>query len=141
MATVHDVANYILKNKGPISAMKLQKLVYYALAWSLVWDDQPLFDEPIQAWANGPVSPALYQRHKGMFLLTPKPGVEPNLTDDQMDTINKVLEFYGHLSSQQLSDLSHSEQPWRDARRGLADGERGNHVISHRSMADYYESL
>jgi len=60
MASVHDVAAYILREQGAMSTWKLQKLVYYSLAWHLVWDDEPLFEEPIQAWANGPVVRALY---------------------------------------------------------------------------------
>lgn len=32
MANVSDVASYILKKKGSMSAMKLQKLVYYSQA-------------------------------------------------------------------------------------------------------------
>ena len=67
MATVGDVARYILERLAPdrfgdrVTAWKLQKLVYYAQAWSLVWDEVPLFPERIEAWANGPVCPTLYQ--------------------------------------------------------------------------------
>jgi uncharacterized phage-associated protein len=32
MATAHDVAAYILKKWGKMTAMKLQKLVYYSQA-------------------------------------------------------------------------------------------------------------
>ena len=32
--------------------MKLQKLVYYSQAWSLIWDEKPLFEEEIEAWAK-----------------------------------------------------------------------------------------
>lgn len=49
MATVHDVAAYILAKHGPMTAMKLEKLVYYSQAWSLVWDDKPLFRSKIEA--------------------------------------------------------------------------------------------
>jgi len=49
--SVHDVAAYILKKQGEMSAMKLQKLVYYSQAWSLVWDEKPLFRAQIEAWA------------------------------------------------------------------------------------------
>ena len=45
--------------------MKLQKLVYYCQAWSLAWDDKPLFDEDFEAWANHPVCPELFKHHKG----------------------------------------------------------------------------
>ncbi|CUP62134.1 Uncharacterized phage-associated protein [Anaerostipes hadrus] len=44
MANVFDAAKYILERLGEMSTMKLQKLCYYAQAWSLVWDDVPLFD-------------------------------------------------------------------------------------------------
>ena len=65
MANALDVAAAILKRTGPIPAMKLQKLVYYSQAWSLVWDDRPLFKDRIEAWANGPVIPNLYRAHRG----------------------------------------------------------------------------
>lgn len=71
MATVYDVADYILGSCGPMSAMKLQKLVYYAQAWSLVWDEQPLFPDDFEAWANGPVVRSLYDLHRGQFRVSP----------------------------------------------------------------------
>ena len=55
-----DVAAYILRKQGTMPAMKLQKLVYYSQAWSLVWDDRPIFRDRIYAWANGPVIRNLY---------------------------------------------------------------------------------
>lgn len=45
MANVSDVAAYILQKHGRMTTMKLQKLVYYSQAWSLVWDEKPLFQE------------------------------------------------------------------------------------------------
>src|SRR5271170_6235706 len=66
----HDVAAYILQKCGPMTAMKLQKLVYYCQAWSLVWDESPLFNEPIEAWANGPVVPSLFSKLQGTYIVT-----------------------------------------------------------------------
>ena len=37
---VFDVAAYILEKIGSMTTMKLQKLVYYSQAWSLVWDGE-----------------------------------------------------------------------------------------------------
>ena len=65
MNNVFDVAEYILSQTGTISAMKLQKLIYYCQAWSLVWDDKKLFPEKIEAWISGPVIRDLYEKHKG----------------------------------------------------------------------------
>ncbi|WP_322751241.1 MULTISPECIES: Panacea domain-containing protein [unclassified Frankia] len=143
MVTVHDVAAYILQQRAPMSAMKLQKLVYYSQAWSLVWDDAPLFPERIQAWANGPVVYELFDAHRGRYTVQHpwERGNPETLTDDQRETIDEVLRAYGDFSARQLSVLSHSERPWIEARRGLAPLDRGAQVIDPTVMIDYYGSL
>ncbi|MGH9931230.1 MAG: Panacea domain-containing protein [Pyrinomonadaceae bacterium] len=139
--SAHDVAAFILKQQGEMTAMKLQKLVYYSQAWSLVWDDEPLFGEEIEAWANGPVVRALYARHQGQFKVREWNGNPEKLSDTQRETIMKVLEYYGDMPSQVLSDLSHREEPWLKAREGLAPTERGRRVITSAAMAEYYSRL
>ena len=144
MASVHDVAAYILEKKGPMTAMKLQKLVYYCQAWSLVWDERPLFNEPIQAWANGPVVPALYAEHRGCFMVGRDimPTGDPSKLDtDARETVDAVLEFYGQRSAQWLSDLTHAETPWQEARQGVANGASCEAEITHAAMAEYYSTV
>jgi len=142
MVTVLDVAAYILSKRGPMTAMKLQKLVYYAQAWSLVWDEKHLFRNEIQAWANGPVAPTLYQAHRRQYMISRLPqGDKSALTPQERETVEAVLKYYGAKSSQWLSDLTHAEKPWKEARKGLAPGERGRAVITPAAMAEYYGSL
>jgi uncharacterized phage-associated protein len=142
MATVHDVAAYILQRLGPMSAMKLQKLVYYAQAWSLVWEDKPLFKARIEAWANGPVIPELYRHHRGSFQVSKwERGNASALEADDQSTVNAVIKFYGHRSPQWLSDLTHMEAPWIKARKGVSPGDTCTNEITVESMADYYTSL
>jgi uncharacterized phage-associated protein len=142
MTTVHDIAAYILKKCGPMSAMKLQKLVYYSQAWSLVWEDRPLFQAEIQAWASGPVVPILYHKHKGQFLLKDwQDGSPKKINQDDKETIDVVLRAYAHFNAQVLSELTHREAPWKDARRGTPPGVRSNAEITHEAMSEYYSSL
>ena len=142
MTTVHDIAAYILRKKGEMTAMKLQKLVYYSQAWSLVWDEEPLFRERIEAWANGPVVPALYRLHKGLFKVVDWPKGDPDkLMPHQRETVDAVLDYYGGKSSQWLSSLTHQERPWIDARKGLRPDDPGTREISLAAMAEYYGSL
>ena len=139
MATVFDVAAFILKKNGRMTTMKLQKLVYYSQAWSLVWDERPIFKEKIEAWSNGPVVKELFFAHQGELNISEEPrGDIKKLDDDARDTINAVLKHYGDKSGQWLSALTHSEDPWRDARKGLPDGVRGNNVITHEALVNYY---
>lgn len=143
MAGLLDVAVYILEKQGEMTAMKLQKLVYYCQAWALVWDEHPLFESIIEAWANGPVAPELYVCHRGQFSVNKGsiPGEPNNLTANEKDTIESVLKFYGDKPSQWLSELTHQEDPWLNARAGLNPGERGHAEITQAAMAEYYGSL
>lgn len=138
-----DVADYILQELGPMTAMKLQKLAYYSKAWHAVWEEEELFPERIEAWANGPVVVDLYRIHKGEFRVTPGyfRGDPASLCPGQKESVDIVLQTYGDLNPQQLSDLTHVEAPWRDARHGLMPGERGDHPITTAAMVEYYSSL
>jgi uncharacterized phage-associated protein len=141
--SVFDVAQHILDKLGTMTTWKLQKLCYYSQAWSLVWDDCPLFKERIEAWANGPVVPALYKKHSGQFNISKVGGNPTALDSNQRETIDAVLATYGCKSSQWLSELTHSEAPWQEARSraGLSLGERGNSEITLDDMAEYYGGL
>jgi uncharacterized phage-associated protein len=139
---VFDVAAYIVKKLGQISTMKLQKLVYYSQAWSLVWDEEPLFNEKIEAWANGPVIRELFSFHRGHYYIDNVPiGNPENLGENQKETIDAVLDFYGNKSAKWLIDLTHMEKPWKKSRKGLTPTERGNREIKLDLIADYYSSL
>ena len=139
---VFDIAAYILERMEIMTTMKLQKLVYYSQAWSLVWDEKPLFEEDIEAWANGPVVRKLFDCHRGMYEISSMPLGNSDLLDqEQRDTVDAILEYYGHRSAQWLIELTHIEDPWVQARKGLPKLERGNRVISLDAMADYYSSL
>jgi uncharacterized phage-associated protein len=122
--------------------MKLQKLVYYSQAWSLVWDEGPIFPERILAWANGPVVYELFKRFQRQYQISITEIGDPSkLKPKNMATIRAVLKYYGDQSSQWLSDLTHMESPWRNARRGLDQNARGGREITHAALAEYYGSL
>lgn len=147
MANIFDTAKYILQQHGSMSSMKLQKLCYYSQVWSLVWNDTPLFDEDFQAWATGSVCPELF--FKIFFKIKNKPlvsinditGEEGDLTDNQKDTIDRVLEHYGDHTAQWLSQLTQIEEPWKIARKGVSSGVSCDNIITKESMAMYYGGI
>jgi uncharacterized phage-associated protein len=142
MASVHDVAKYILREKGELDTWKLQKLVYYCQAWHLVWESEPLFPERIEAWANGPVIRALFQEHRQKFKVSSWPqGKISNLKPSERESIDVVLGHYGSKTGMWLRELTHREPPWRTAREGLSPGERSNREITLGALSTYYGSL
>ena len=142
MARVDDVAAYVIQKHGTMTAMKLHKLLYYSHAWHLVWDEKPLFPERIEAWANGPVAPHVYDNHRGQFRINHWRFGNPDcLNVDETETIDIVLEAYADLTAHELSNMTHREAPWRNARYGKRPGEWSKEQITNSAMAEYYDSL
>ena len=143
MATVFDVAKYILTKEGTMSTWKLQKLCYYSQAWHIAWTEHPLFEEKFEAWANGPVCPDLFRIHKGKFLIS-KEDISGNideLTQNEKESVDIVLKDYGDMEPYDLRELSHKEDPWKNARGNLPDGTICKNEIKQEDMGEYYGSL
>lgn len=142
MASVDSVAAAVLERTGAVDSFKLQKLVYYCQAWHLAWEGERLFDSRIEAWANGPVVPALYKKHRGEYRIEKWLDGNPHdLTDRERTTIESVVNFYDKYSGWELAELTHREMPWRSARVGLGPNDRGNREISPAAMLEFYGSL
>lgn len=137
MASVHDVAKY-MRSRGSFSRMKLLKLVYYAQAWSIAWDGEPLFSEAIEAWPQGPVARELWvdMQHGPRNMGDPE-----SLSQAQRETIDEVLRFYGTLGGDDLSELTHLEPPWRQARASLPAQAPSRKPVTADSMKEYFGSL
>lgn len=144
-ANVFDVAAYILeKIPGDMSTWKLQKLVYYCQAWHSVWEDKALFPERIEAWFAGPVVPNLYNIHKGKFSITRQEltvGDSNKLLPEEKGTIDKVLDTYAKFSGYQLSQMSHRERPWKEARGDCKDDEICHNEITLEKICEFYSSV
>lgn len=145
MATVHDVAAYILVKAAPMSAMKLQKLCYFSYGYHLAWEDRPLFAERFEAWANGPVAPELYRRHRGRFELK-RGDIEGDpleLDDAERESVDIVLENMSVYSAHELSEMTHRTGPWVQARdrAQVPDLERSDEPLLDEEIADFFGAL
>jgi uncharacterized phage-associated protein len=164
---IKDFARYIglsMISKGiSVSPLKLQKILYYEQAWHMVFfgRENQLFNEAPQAWVNGPVYPDIYQEYKGCvpgmcdllkeshFGVTNKEDIlstiqslseSMNLSEEQIRLIDSVIMLYGSKTQNQLILVTHSEQPWCDAREGLLPYQSSENVISLDTMFKYYKA-
>jgi len=139
MAKADDVAAALLAETGAVTTMKLQKLVYYSQAWHLAFTSEPLFGETIEAWPQGPVTPTLYEKHKGKYRVESWPhGDKSKLTPLESKTLSWVLEKYAHFSAEALSRMTHMENPWKIARGLLQDDEKSSEPIALDQMKNFY---
>lgn len=140
--SAHDVAAHILATTGPISANDLQVLVYYCQAWHLVWADEQLFEEHIEAWPVGPVVAELFAMHHGQWTVDSWPSGDPSrLGPTQRETVDAVVRDYRHLDPGMAVRLAGAEDPWRDARVGLEPTERSTTEITLAALAEYYGAV
>lgn len=144
MASVFDVAKYILQKMGRLSTWKLQKLCYYSQAWQLAWTGKSLFSEEFEAWSNGPVCKELFHAHKGRYSVVADDlycGNANNLSADQKEAIDKVLDGYGNMMPYELREQTHFEEPWKIARGNCKEGEPCSNIVTKSSMGEFYGSL
>ena len=140
MTTVFDVAKYILDKYGAMSAPRLQILLFYSQAMSLVWDDVPLFEVDFEAGKGSPVCRPLLNTYKGKFMLNDSNFLAPyapdtsRLTNEQKETINAVVDSLIDYPPYVLRNMVQDEKPWLDARAK----DCGRKVISKTAMLDYY---
>ena len=143
MASATQVAIYVLDRLGSVSTMKLQKLVFYSQALSLVKRGSPLFSERIEAWANGPVVPELFNAHRGTFVISRGFLGSPDdlaLLPWETEVIDHVVDRLGAMTGAALSELTHGEEPWQAARRGCAAAAPSHNEITQQSIRAFYGS-
>jgi len=140
------IARYFIskanQDKKSITNKKLQKLLYYAQAWNIVFNKEKLFEEDIEAWVHGPAVRDVYVKYKkyGFGEIRERVGLEEvkKISGKEKDLLNEVWKVYGKYDADYLEELTHSEEPWQEAREGLAGGEMSNNVISVSSMGKFY---
>lgn len=132
MAKVLDVAQYIYDyyfsvTHELIDELKLHKLLYFCQREKLALLNEPLFSEPMEGWIHGPVSVETrkyYERETGINCNTDK------LSDNDEYIVRNVIMQYGGLASWKLRNMSHEELSWKNSRKGLSDGQKGNRIIN-----------
>lgn len=151
----HIITEYLNSKGITVSPKKLQKLVYYVEAWHLVHLNSELIEENFEAWVHGPVVPELYQDLKKFGynnieiinneIDSPEDRIEKvakdnGITENQLELIYSVLNKYGTLNSFELEMLTHSEQPWIEAREGFPPHERCKILILKNRMKEFYSA-
>ena len=146
-----DLAEYILMKHGPMSHLKLQKLLFYCDAYHLAYFDVELVPDKFEAWMHGPVCRKVFQKMKGISILygdmtfdkdpvkTEKKFME--LTTDQRDLVTDVLNMLAGWSNFELENATHSEAPWQNARKGCAPADKCTKPISKEETKIFYKKF
>lgn len=143
---VFVVADYFIAknkkdNKG-LTNKKLQKLLYYSQAFNLVFNKRKLFEDDIQAWIYGPVVPSVWAKFNEFGFNDIDVKIDEKefeqLTPAEKQLLDDIWDIYGKYDAKYLEALTHSEEPWIEARREAEPYESSSNVISVGTMTDYY---
>lgn len=143
------LSNYILKHYGPMSHLKLQKLLFYCDAYHLAYFDVELIDDKFEAWVHGPVSRKVFDSLKDKSLLYSDIEYVDNDTDIdnkfasllslQKDLLNNILSTLSTWTGIELEASTHSEKPWLEARVGYGEADRCHELISKDTTRSFYK--
>lgn len=136
MERIVDVAQYIYseykrQSGSSIDEMKLHKLLYFIQRESLAVTGEPMFLEEFEGWKYGPVCREVRTCYTedGMYAENIR-----EIAPESMYIAKNIILQYGALESWKLSQLSHKELSWRNAREGIPEGENGNRKLSMKDI-------
>lgn len=128
-------------NVHPTTPMHVLKLSYLAHGWLLGWENRALINEPVEAWTYGPVVPSLYHRYKSFGAGSIKVEMtdrSASFDEDQLETVNFVINSYSDFSALELSQITHEEgTPWHTVKETSGLGA----IIPNDLIARYYHDL
>lgn len=144
MSNVFDVGQLVTELIPNVEKMKLYKMCFFSQGGHLAWTGRPLFEEKLLAWAEGPV-PARRRREanavaRGWEIPNVPRGNSDKLTSYERAVVLSVVSFYGGLTSTALSHMSQG-LAWREARRGLKDGECSENTLSVSTIRAEFTNL
>lgn len=136
MLSAHDVARELRARQPSVGALKVHKLAYYCQGWHLARTGRPMFEEAIEAWARGPVVADLW--HDENKARPTREGSTP--TDEELATIEYVLDRYGRHSGTELIRMTHAEDPWREVSESDTPFVAANPPIEHAALLSWFRS-
>lgn len=124
--------NYSHKSSDGITPMKLQKLLFYIKAWTIVSGNK-LVAEEFQRWDYGPVNTQIYHKYKkhGGNPIELDEVLDFHLDESEKELIDFIIENYISFDAWTLSTMTHQEEPWKETSK--------NEVISDELIYDYYK--
>lgn len=103
-----------------MSPLKLQKLLYFAQGHHLALYDEPLFEEPIEAWVGGPTVSSVWDAYlpyieTGIL----EEGELPELSRRTEALLSHVYDRYGIFEAPALQSMIANSKPWAEAGVGF----------------------
>ncbi len=104
-----------------ISNLKLQKLLFYIQKTSLSYNDEPFFDDAMEAWQYGPVVQTVYHHYKeygsyniNVVELRDTLKEKESIEFEKSLIIDFVWDKYNKYTAGALVDMTHADKAWKE---------------------------
>lgn len=152
LEVARHIINYSSQTKQFVSALKLQKVMYFVQAEFLISQGRPCFADNIEAWDFGPVIPAVLHEflrfgscsippvvhyfiddENAFFCIRKVELRDCTISDEDKAVIDEVVDHFADYSAVDLTDLTQKQKPWIDAYCGYC-----RNIIPVESIRSYF---
>ena len=138
-------AQYLINHCEDITALTLQKALYYTQGLYSAFYGDFIFKDDCEAWVHGPVYRNVYQEYKEYEYRTIQP--DKSITDfsclskNEITVLNYVSDYFCTFSGKVLEYFTHQEQPWINCRKGMPLLAASDKIIPKAEIKDYFCSI
>ena len=145
ISDIEMIAQYIIQKCGEITPLALQKILYYAQGFYKAFFGDFLFNTDCEAWVHGPVYANIYMKYKVFGSRNIEQYIDYDISEildeDKKNLLDVIVRCFGFYNGKALEKMTHYEQPWMEARRGITVDEKSNNIISKDSIASYFSKI
>lgn len=146
---VFEVCNWFLAHQE-MTHKKLQKLLFLTYGYYLATYNRSnyalcdeIFKNDFEAWVHGPVIAFIYEYYKssGYKLISVNKNqiCNKNISSKEEKILNFVYEEYKFKDGDDLEKITHNQDPWKNARKGLNDIVPSSNKISKKDIYTYFK--
>ena len=144
--SAEKIALYIISSGREITNLLLQKILYYVKAISKIFEGESFILEPCEAWKFGPVFPSVYEKYREFGkqetkLNLSKDYISELLSEEEKTVTDFVMNTFGIYNAWFLKDLTHLEEPWIVARKGLAEDDASRNQMDEEIISNYFAKM
>lgn len=144
--SAEKIALYIVSSGRGMTNLLLQKILYYVKGISKLFEGKSIISEPCEAWKFGPVFPSVYEKYREfdkqeIEMNVPVEYIEGLLSKEEKRVTDYVMDTVGIYNTWFLRDLTHVEEPWIAARKGLSEDDASRNLMDEEIISCYFEKI
>lgn len=138
-------SQYLINNCEGITALTLQKALYYAQGWYSVFYGSFIFRENCEVWTTGPVyrkAHEVYKEYEDRIIQPDKSITDfSRLSANEIAVLDYISDYFCTFSDRVLGYFIRQEQPWINGKKDASHLEESNKTIPKAEIQKHFCSI